>query len=65
MHVEGVVRYFRRKALKQQAKPDSRIKVAACAGLRRAPHHAERVADHQPGFADALAVQREARSIPL
>jgi hypothetical protein len=65
MHVEGVVRYFRRKALKQRAKRDSRTKVAACTGLRRTRHHADRVADHQPGFADALAVQREARSIPL
>jgi hypothetical protein len=27
MHVEGVVRYFRRKALKQRVNPDRRTKV--------------------------------------
>jgi hypothetical protein len=34
-------------------------------GALRVRHHADRIADHQPGFTDALAVQREARSIPL
>ena len=56
VHVEGVVRYRRREILKHGPKPDGRSEVTARAGLRRARHHSDRVAHHQTGFTDGLAV---------
>jgi hypothetical protein len=50
------IRYGRREILKHRPKPDGRTEMAASAGLRRARHHADGIADHQPGFADRLRI---------
>ena len=56
VHVEGVVRYRRREVLQHPPQSYRRSEVTACSGLRRARHHANAVADHQPGFTDLAAV---------
>jgi hypothetical protein len=46
----------RREALKHAPQPDGGSEVTASARLRRSAHHADGVANYQPGFTDGLAV---------